>query len=165
MIQIVYCRAYTHDPYTPSRSNKEEELNRMRSQLDLLKKENASLKSRLRGEHQQFGGKLGQQVGQYSGSYGARGGAGRGRGASRGSNGGASMGRSYQFMSLEEKKAATCPDWNRAATPGGSGGCSRAEDNYHCVKDGVRLRHGCSSVKSGGTHICWDRRHTAVAHI
>ena len=104
---------YTHDPYTPARNNSTEEVVRLRNQVEQLKKENATLKSRLRGEHQLFGGKQGGYGGQ-QGSYNSPRGGARGRGGQGGqaSNNNFSGRLTYQYMSLEEKKAATCSDWN-----------------------------------------------------
>ena len=151
-INCVNCSVYSHDPYVPPKSKQmEEELQKLRTEVASLRKENATLKSRLRGDHQLFGGP--SNVGRGGNSY-------RGRGVR-----GPTAGKSYAMMSLDEKRAATCTDWNRSATPGGAGGCSKPEINGHCEMNGVRLRHACNVVKSGGTHICWDKRHTASGHL
>ena len=148
---------YTHDPYVPPRSTQQDdELKKVRDELNLLKK-NASLKARMRGDHQLFGGPKGGYGGR-EGGYQGKG----GRGTGYNNNGGS--GRFYSAMTLTEKQNATCAAWNRAGTPGGAGGCTNPETNGHCMQNGVRLRHACSAVKPGGTHICWDRRHTAAGH-
>ena len=137
----------------PRGAHQEDEVRKLREEVGLLKKENASLKARLRGDHQLFGGQ--------QGGYGGRGAGQRGRGG-RGAGGG---GKTFSGMSLEEKQNATCSAWNRSSAPGGAGGCPNPETNGYCQTNGVRLRHACSAVKMGGTHICWDRRHTAAGHL
>ena len=131
---------------------------KLKAEVALLKKENMTLKARARTDFTQSGG--GGQQGSYNrgGGRGARG----GRGGASGS--GSGSGRTYSNMNLADKKAATCAAWNRAQTPGGSGGCTNVETNGHCSQNGVSLKHACSVVKPGNTHICWDRRHTALGH-
>ena len=107
---------YTHDPYVPPRSTQQDdELKKVRDELNLLKKENASLKARMRGDHQLFGGPKGGYGGR-EGGYQGKG----GRGTGYNNNGGS--GRSYSVMTLTEKQNATCAAWNRAGTPGGCWG-------------------------------------------
>ena len=147
---------YSLDPYLGPRGGaSEEEVAKLRKEIKDLKSENATLKARQRGEHSAFGQATG---GGIRGSYN-RGGRGN-RNLSLVGNG-----KSFSAMTVSEKQAVTCGDWNSTATPGIQGGCSNTVVGDFCEKDGTRLRHGCSVIKSGGTHICWDRRHTAIGHI
>ena len=134
-----------------------EEIAKLRAEVAMLKKENMTLKTRARLDYTQGSGGRGQPVLSYArgSNRGARGG--RGSGNSGG-------GRSFSAMSVEEKKATTCSAWNRAATPGGAGGCSNEEVNGWCTRNGVSLRHACNVVRPGTTSICWNKQHTAKGH-
>ena len=130
---------YALDPYLgPRASGGDEEMTKLRKEINSLKAENTSLKARLRGDHTLFGAGAGR---------GSRGGF---RGSRTACNAlGSTAGRSFQYMSVNDKQAVTCLAWNSVATPGASGGCTNKETNGYCEKDGVKLRHACSVIKPG----------------
>ena len=157
---IISNGVYSLDPYLGPRSGTtEEEVARMKKDLKDLRMENGTLKARLRGEHNLNGGYPGGNLGR------GNGGRGGGRGSYSGSRGNYTGGKSFAVMTAAEKQAVTCAAWNATATPGAAGGCNNPVTGDFCEKDGVRMRHGCSTIKAGGTHVCWDRRHTTIGHI
>ena len=85
------------------------------------------------------------QVQPRVGGYGGGQGGGRGAGTTHPSQ-----------MSVQEKLAATCKDWNSA------GGCTRKETFGHCFNNTKKLRHGCSKVN--GSRLCWDASHKESEH-
>lgn len=59
-------------------------------------------------------------------------------------------------MTVQEKLASTCKDWN-------AGGCSRKDGNAgFCFLNGKKLKHGCSKVT--GSRLCWDSSHKENEH-
>ena len=158
---IISNGVYSLDPYLGPRSGTtEEEVVKMKKELKDLRTENGTLKARLRGEHSLYGGYQGGN------NNTGRGGGGRGgRGSYSTNRGSYTGGKSFGLMTAAEKQALTCAAWNATATPGVAGGCNNPVTGDYCEKDGVKLRHGCSSIKAGGNHVCWDRRHTTLGHI
>ena len=65
-------------------------------------------------------------------------------------------GRSFVRMTGDQKRAATCADWN-------GNGCNLPEISGHCGSGQTRKKHGCSKL-IGADRICWARDHTEPNH-
>ena len=65
-------------------------------------------------------------------------------------------GRSFVGMTADQKRTATCADWN-------GNGCSLPEISGHCGTGQTRKKHGCSKI-TGADRICWARDHTEPNH-
>ena len=108
-------------------------------------RENENLK-RIRGQQPQRGnGYGGGQNGAGNGQYGAGGGNGQG----------SKPGHPSQ-LSIQDKVAITCKDWNSSSS------CSRSTGGF-CFNNGKKLKHGCSKVD--GSRICWDSNHKESEHV
>ena len=65
-------------------------------------------------------------------------------------------GKSFVRMTGDQKRAATCADWNGT-------GCNLPEISGHCGSGPTRKKHGCSKI-TGMDRICWARDHTEPNH-